>query len=66
MATKFKISEKRFVASRDLAETESRAGLTTDPDFLLEIFNAIEQSVASDIHPGTLSKSIRRSHVLFH
>jgi hypothetical protein len=66
MATEFKNSEKIRSTARDLVETESRAELTTDPDSLLAILNTIEQSVATGFRPRTLSKSIRRSRLLFH
>ncbi|MEO8441663.1 MAG: hypothetical protein ABI547_04200 [Betaproteobacteria bacterium] len=66
MATEFNNAEKIRVAARDLVETESRAGLTTDPDSLLAILNAIEQSVAAGFRPPTLPKSTRRGRMLLH
>jgi len=62
-----KMSEKISVAARDLVETESRTGLTADPDSLLAILDTIEHSVAAGFRPRTtLPKSLRRSRVLFH
>ena len=67
MATEFKNSEKIRSTARGLVETESRAGLTTDPDSLLAILNTIEHSVAAGFRPRTtVAKSLRRSRVLSH
>ena len=67
MATRFKNSQKFSVAAGDLVDTESRAGLTSDPDSLLAILDTIEHSVTAGFHPRTcLAKSLRRSRVFFH
>jgi hypothetical protein len=66
MATEAKNSEQIRVPFRNLADTDFRAGLTTDPDSLLAVLNTIEQSVAAGFRPKTHFKSVCRVRKLFH
>jgi len=66
MATELKSSADQPVTDTDLTDTESRAGLTSDPDSLLAVLNTIEQSIAAGARRKMLCKSPRRGGVFFH
>jgi len=66
MATGLKGFASQFVAATDPLDTESRAGLTTDPDSLLAVLNTIEQSIVAGARQKLLCKSPRRVGVFFH
>lgn len=66
MTTALKGSEHLSVAEQDLFDSESRAGLTTDPDSLLAVLNTIEKSVVAGARQKLLCKSPRRVGVFFH
>jgi hypothetical protein len=66
MATELTSSADQPVTDNQLADAESRAGLTTDPDSLLAVLDTIEKSIAAGGRQKLFCKSPSRLGVFFH
>jgi len=66
MATELRNSANASITGADPLDTESRAGLTADPDSLLAILDTIEKTVVAGARQKMFCKSPRRVGVFFH